>query len=409
MVMSTESLTDLVTPRILVVDDERQIHASLRLRIGKLYDLVCCSDARTALQKLASERFDLCLVDIHMPDMDGLAFIEAAQRSDPGLGYVVLSAFDTSENLRRTIPLHVFDFIGKPLPERDGFEARLPEWISRTRTQRRDQALARQAGTLSQDLDVARLEREVELVASETARDALLQVANLLTTIHAHLVSAAATLAARAKTDPSAAPLFRNLEEARKTADAAAGVAAGFFDSAYASRDSSPALIDSGLREAVSIAMRMSRADDAQKAVDFVPFEARVPIKGLSGIDFLLMMAPAIGAALSLSGEKTTVAIRGQRLARLDVALKDTQLRNYLWVNRKHALASQPGVLVALTTSAPTLSRAQIEGWLRGEEGPLATVSARGLLAGLQKCRGLLAFSQLPQTPQFRVVLALPI
>jgi len=331
--MTTES-TDLVTPRILVVDDERQIHASLRLRLGKHYELVCCQDARAALEKLGSERFDLCLVDIHMPEMDGLAFIEAAQRRDPGLGYVVLSAFDTSENLRRTIPLHVFDFIGKPLPERDGFEARLPEWINRTRTQRRDQALAKQAGTLSQDLDVARLEREVELVASETARDALLQVANLLTTIHAHLVSAASTLTTRAKSDATVAPLLRNLEEARKTADAAAGVASGFFDSAYASRDSSAALIDSGLREAVGIAMRMSHAEAAQKAVDFAPFEARMPIKGLSGIDFLLMAAPAIGAALTLSEDKTTVGIRGQRLARLDVALKDTQLRDYLWCLR---------------------------------------------------------------------------
>lgn len=407
MVMSTES-TDLVAPRILVVDDERQIHASLRLRLGKQYELVCCADARSALQKLGSERFDLCLVDIHMPEMDGLAFIEAAQRTDPGLGYVVLSAFDTTENLRRTIPLQVFDFIGKPLPERDGFEARVPEWIDRTRTQRRDQALAKQAGTLSQDLDVARLEREVELVASETARDALLQTANLLTTIHAHLVSAASTLGARARTDASVAPLFRSLEEAKKTAEAAAGVASGFFDSAYASRDSSAALIDSGLREAVGIATRMSHAEAAQKAVDFAPFESRMPIKGLSGIDFLLMLAPAIGAALTLTGEKTTVGIRGQRLARLDVALKDTQLRNYLWVNRKHALASQPGVLVAITTSAPTLSRAQAEAWLRGEDGPLSAVSARGLLAGLQKCRGLLAFSLLPQTPQFRLVLVLP-
>ncbi len=94
---------------------------------------------KSALLALAKDRFDLCLVDIYMPEMDGLDFIEAAQRSDPALGYVVLSAFDSSENLRRTIPLHVFEFITKPLPERDGFEARIPEWVDRTRAQRRDQ------------------------------------------------------------------------------------------------------------------------------------------------------------------------------------------------------------------------------------------------------------------------------
>lgn len=400
--------TDLVTPRILVVDDERQIHASLRLRLGKQYELVCCFNAQTALQTLAADRFDLCFVDIHMPEMDGLAFIEAAQRSDPGLGYVVLSAFDSSENLRRTIPLQVFDFIGKPLPERDGFEGRIPGWIERTRSQRRDQTLARQAGVMTQDLDVARLEREVELVASETARDALLQTANLLTTIHAHLVSAAAAVAVRARTDSSAAQLYRNLEEARKTADAAAGIASGFFDSAYASRDSSPALIDTGIREAVGIAVRMSRAEAANKAVDFVPLDVRVPIHGLSGIDFLLMMVPAIGAALTLATAKTTVGICGQHLSRLDAASRDPQLRSYLWVNRKHALTSRAGVLITVTCGAPPLSRAQAEAWLRGEDGPLAAVSARGLVVGLQKCHGLLALSLLPQTRNFRLALVLP-
>jgi CheY-like chemotaxis protein len=380
----TTDPSELVTPRILVLDDERQIHASLRLRLGKIYELVGCPDAATALQTLAKERFDLCFVDIHMPEMNGLDFIEAARRTDPGLGYVLISAFDSSENLKRAIPLQVFDFIGKPLPERDAFEARIPGWIDRTRAQRRDQALARQAGTLAQHLDAARLEREVELVAAETARDALLQTANLLTTIHAHLASAVAVVSARAKSDSNFSPLLRNLEEARKTADAAASVAGGFFDTAYANRDSSPALVDSGVREAAGIAVRMSQAETADKTVDFQPIDARVPIRGLSGIDFLLMMVPAIGAALTLTGPKTTVGIRGQRLARVDLALQDPQLRSYLWVNRKHALASYPGILIGIVTSAPTLTRGELEGWLKGEAGPLAGVSARGLLAGLQ-------------------------
>ena len=49
------------------------------------------------------------------------------------------------------------------------------------------------------------------MVAAESARDALLQTANLLTTVHAHFVTASALVAARAKTDPSLAQLARNL------------------------------------------------------------------------------------------------------------------------------------------------------------------------------------------------------
>jgi DNA-binding response OmpR family regulator len=406
--MSRDTMA-LVTPRILVVDDERQIHASLRLRLGRDYELVCCSDARDALVTVAKERFDLCFVDIHMPGMDGFAFIEAAQRSDSGLGYVVLSAFDSGENLRRTIPLHVLDFIGKPLPERQGFEARIPEWIERTRARRREQKLAQQAGTLHRDLDSARVERDVELVASETARDALLQTANLLTTIHAQLITAAAALEGRARSDPATAHLFRSLDETRRTAAAAASVAESFFNSAYASRDHSPAEVDAGLRYATSIALRMSRAEEANKMVDHATLPERLSVTTLSGIDFLLMMVPALAAALTLTAANTTVGIRSQHLMRLEAFSKDPRFRTHLWVNRKNALMSNPGVLINITASGLPFSRAQAEGWLKGEDGPLAAVSARGLIAGLQKSRGLIAISLTPQSGQFQLAVALPV
>jgi CheY-like chemotaxis protein len=400
--------TDLLIPRILIVDDERQIHASLRLRLGSTYDLAFCFSARDALKLLASERFDLCFADIHMPNMDGLAFIAAAGEIDPHLGFVVLSAFDSDENLRRAIPLQVYEFLGKPLPERDGFEARIPDWVARTRRRRHDHSLAEHAGLISQDLDSARLERDVELVASESARDALLQAAGLLTTIQAHLVAATAALAARARTDGTVTHLWRSLDEARKTADAAVSVTAGFFDSGYGNRDSAPALVATGLRHAVSIASRMTHAEADNKTVDCAGLDDRFPVRGLSGIEFLLMMAPAIAAALNAAPAGSTVRVESEQLSRLDAASRDTRLRNYLWVNRRSALASQPGTVITIASPAAAIPRPQAEAWLRGEETALATITARGLVSGIQKCKGLLGLAVPPQTTQFRIVLALP-
>jgi DNA-binding response OmpR family regulator len=59
-------------PRILVVDDQRDIlelTASVLAAAG--YASQTCTSGREALDKLAAERFDLVLLDINMPEMDG--------------------------------------------------------------------------------------------------------------------------------------------------------------------------------------------------------------------------------------------------------------------------------------------------------------------------------------------------
>jgi YesN/AraC family two-component response regulator len=143
---------ELLAPHILVIDDEPQVQASIRLRIGSQYHLTSASSAQAALKAVSDRQFDLCFVDIHMPEKDGLRFIEEAANIDGDLGFVIISAFDSDENLHRAIPLQVYEFIGKPLPEREGFEARIPDWIARTRQRRREHALAKRAHEISQDL-----------------------------------------------------------------------------------------------------------------------------------------------------------------------------------------------------------------------------------------------------------------
>ena len=398
----------LLMPRLLVVDDERQIHASLRLRLGENYDIVFCFGGSEALEAVNQQRFDLCIVDIHMPQMDGLAFIERAKQVDPDLGYVILSAFDSDENLRRTIPLQVCEFIPKPLPERIEFEDRIPTWIDHTRQRRRERILVRQAGTLANDLGSAQLERDVEVIASESARDALLQTAGLLTTIHAHLATATSAIAARGRHDPSTGHLLRSLEEARKTAEASISITETFFNSAYGSRDSSPALVNAGLLHAISIASRMTQAEQSNKTIDFEPAEDCLPIRNLSGIDFLLLVIPAVAVSLALAPANTTVRIERQIRARLDLVSRNGLLKNFLWVNRKWAITSSPGVQITFVARAAPFTRSQAEAWVSGESAAQDLTPARGLISGIQKCKGMLGLAVAPAAEEFELVLALP-
>lgn len=399
---------ELLTPRVLIVDDERQIHASLRLRIGGQCELVSAHDARDALARIRQTRFDLCITDIHMPRMDGLAFIDAARDLDPGLGFVVLSAFDTAENLKRAIPLAVYDFLPKPLGTRADLEERLQGWIERTRERRREQDLARAAGTIADDRDAARLERDVEIVFSETAREVLRQTAGLQTTVHAHLISAITQLVARSRSDPGLAQIVRGLEEARKTAEASMTATGGFFDSSYGSRDASPAQPNEGIRHAIDIALRSSRAESEGKRVDFQPTERATIVRGLSGIDFLLMVIPAIGATLACASPGTTVGVALEFAPRLDAVTRDPRHRRLLWINRKRALSSHPVLVITLSADGPSLTPTEVEDWLKGEHAPLTAVTPRGLLSGIEKCRGALGAAVAPEASKFQLLLALP-
>ncbi|MFM9081532.1 MAG: response regulator transcription factor, partial [Opitutaceae bacterium] len=349
-----------------------------------------------------------CITDIHMPRMDGLAFIDAARDLDPGLGFVVLSAFDTAENLKRAIPLAVYDFLPKPLGTRADLEERIPGWIERTRERRREQDLARAAGTIADDRDAARLERDVEIVFSETAREVLRQTAGLQTTVHAHLISAITQLVARSRSDPGLAQIVRGLEEARKTAEASMSATGGFFDSSYGSRDASPAQPNEGIRQAIDIALRSSRAESEGKRVDFQPTERATIVRGLSGIDFLLMVIPAIGATLACASPGTPVGVTLEFAPRLDAVTRDPRHRRLLWINRKRALSSHPVLVITLSADGPSLTPTEVEDWLKGEHAPLTAVTPRGLLSGIEKCRGAFGAAVAPEAAKFQLLLALP-
>ena len=401
--------SEMLTPSILVVDDEKQIHSSLKLRLNGNYHLVCLSNPLEALALIGKQSFDLCVVDVCMPELDGLAFIEKAREMDPSLGYVVLSGFDSDENLRRAIPLQVLEFISKPLPNQTGFEKRIPEWVAYTRQRRHELLLTRESETIVHDLELARIEREVESTASESAREALLQTANLLTTIQALLLSANHALEPLQRTDPRLTMVLRSLHEARRHAETACTVSEGYFGSAYADRESSHAVIDDCLRHATAISLRLAKADDRQQTIDLTPLGINLTIPGLTGIDFLLMLVPTLVQTLTLASKGTTVTIRSEQLDRIDNLIGNARLRSYIWVNRRNATVSGPGVVLSIRASCSALEDVAAKSWLRGNTADPLSISCRGLLNGIQKSKGLLALAVGPKPLKFEIILALPV
>lgn len=400
---------DIYIPSILLLDDENQIHSSVRLRLGDNYRLTSAFNPAEALAIIERELFDLCIVDVQIPGMDGLSFIEAARKIDPALGYVIFSGFDTDENLRRAIPLQVFEFLSKPLPDRSRFERALPDWIERTRCRRKELELAKNTNTLVRDLELARIECEVEATASESARNALLQTAGILTTAQALLLNAAHLLEPATKSDPKLSQVLRSLREARNQVDTASGITDEYFGSAYANRDSSAAIVDLCSRHAIAIAQRLTRGGHDQRAIDHRTLGHEVAIAGITGIDFLILLVPLIVQALTLATPGTTSRVQCDSLARLDEAHRGMRGQDFIWINRRNALLSGPGILLTILANAGAPLESEAAAWLRGNTTKQLSIPIRGLISGVQKSKGLAGVAIRPHCQRFEVLVALPV
>jgi len=101
--------------RILVVDDEPDMVdncARILERAG--FVPLTTTDPRRGLMMLETERPDLLLTDLKMPEVDGMALLHRARELDPALPVIVITAFATIESAIAAIREGAFDYLPKP-------------------------------------------------------------------------------------------------------------------------------------------------------------------------------------------------------------------------------------------------------------------------------------------------------
>jgi DNA-binding NtrC family response regulator len=105
---------------ILIVDDNRDLLDFFSMCLGDRYHVDALASPLAALEKLKSDRPDLILLDVMMPDMDGISFLqELRHRSNPTIPTIVMSANDDLDNVVRAMKLGALDFFRKPIaPEK---------------------------------------------------------------------------------------------------------------------------------------------------------------------------------------------------------------------------------------------------------------------------------------------------
>ncbi len=101
---------------VLLVDDEPDILELLELALHKMgLEVDKAGNAREALMKLASRRYDMCLTDMRMPDGDGLQVVQHIMRSNLDVPVAVITAHGNMENAITALKAGAFDYLAKPV------------------------------------------------------------------------------------------------------------------------------------------------------------------------------------------------------------------------------------------------------------------------------------------------------
>jgi two-component system response regulator AtoC len=101
--------------RVLVVDDEESIRVMLRAMLRKRgYEVAIASSGAEALEEMAREVPDVCLVDLRMPGMTGMELLGAMRERQYESVVVVMSAYGSLENAVEAMKAGAYDYITKP-------------------------------------------------------------------------------------------------------------------------------------------------------------------------------------------------------------------------------------------------------------------------------------------------------
>lgn len=149
-----------------MVEDEKKVAGFLKEGLEEEgYGVDCAYDGEEALHKLREESYDLVILDLMLPGVDGLEVLRQLRQGGSTMPVLILTARDAVEDVVRGLDSGADDYLTKPF----AFE----ELLARVRALlRRREERAIRVGDLVLDLKERRAkrgEREVELTAKEFA------------------------------------------------------------------------------------------------------------------------------------------------------------------------------------------------------------------------------------------------
>lgn len=99
----------------MIIDDEEQLVEAFRKKLSR--DGFSVSSAYTAREALALMRkhtFDVCVLDIRLPDMDGVDLLKSIKKNEPNLEIIMLTGHASVDTAIQSMKLGAYDYLSKP-------------------------------------------------------------------------------------------------------------------------------------------------------------------------------------------------------------------------------------------------------------------------------------------------------
>ena len=99
---------------VLIVDDEIGARESLKMILKNDYEVSSARNAEEAFSKIKEHSPHVILLDILLPDLDGLKVLERIKRNDPDMVVIMITATNTVNTAVEATKLGAYDYVTKP-------------------------------------------------------------------------------------------------------------------------------------------------------------------------------------------------------------------------------------------------------------------------------------------------------
>src|SRR5215467_4975940 len=133
-----------MTPTLLIVDDEKTQREGLRAALEDRYDVYLAEDAKSAMDLLEREHFDVMLTDFRLPSEDGMKLIKRAKSLARPPICILMTAYGSEELAVQAMKEGADDYIAKGRLQIDELEMRIARALRRQNLEVENVALRQQ-------------------------------------------------------------------------------------------------------------------------------------------------------------------------------------------------------------------------------------------------------------------------